>query len=659
MDRMAEESDVGVKATALANLWRFGEAVWEPYAISAATASDPQIRRAAAYSLARSRRSTVRVALRQLAFDQHPVIRATAVAGLGGDVLGSADLAVITGAVSDDDWRVQAAACGVLAAQPQPTLPKEPAAKVAELMNSIQPQLAVMAVEAARARPEIGSAATLQRIAESGEPWLANAALAALAERDPDEASRIATAWLSDGGRAQRRAVAAVAVRLGVEFTEASVGDPDAAVRLAWIEALDPSPASDQLEALKTMVSGDDDPAVRAAALEALARAGFSLGYNQLLGFASQWRPDGMPDARATALELALGLAADDEQRELVLKTAQADPHPVVAIDVTNRARELGFAVRSPVREPRHSGKWYLNLLSWMQGQHWLDVVTDRGTFRIRLESMETPITAKEIFDLAAAGFYDGLLFHRVVPNFVVQGGDPRGDGWGGPGFILPDEPSFRPFDSWRVGVATSGPNTGGCQLFVTLMPTDKLVGHFTNMGEVVAGREVLSRLRVGDSIRRVEAVSGSEPPPLTPVLVGVLGWNELAELPGWQQSYDDADLDPTSVEQLGSAGGSYRIVSIAGTWCADSRREVPKLVRVLDLLDSSVFEHTIVGVDRTRRIDDPRLAASLGVERTAERVATIVVLDADGVELGRVVETAERPIEELLIDFLAPSEGW
>jgi len=120
---------------------------------------------------------------------------------------------------------------------------------------------------------------------------------------------------------------------------------------------------------------------------------------------------------------------------------------------------------------------------------------------------------------MAVDGFYDGLGFHRVVPNFVIQGGDPRGDGWGGPGFAIPDEPSLVPFDSWRVGIATSGPETGGCQLFVTLTPADHLTGHYTNFGEVVAGRKVLTRIRVGDRIRTIRTHSGAEPPPLPPDL--------------------------------------------------------------------------------------------------------------------------------------------
>ena len=181
-----------------------------------------------------------------------------------------------------------------------------------------------------------------------------------------------------------------------------------------------------------------------------------------------------------------------------------------------NGARALEMEVVLPAREPRHGNLWYQELVEWVKEPRWLDVATDRGTFRIRLDLAAAPFTAREIWDLAADGFYDGLGFHRVVPNFVVQGGDPRGDGWGGPGFVLPDEPSLTPFDSWRVGVATSGPQTGGCQLFITLMPADHLTGHYTNIGEVVAGRDVLTRIQVGDLMTEVRALSGAEPPALS-----------------------------------------------------------------------------------------------------------------------------------------------
>ncbi len=290
---------------------------------------------------------------------------------------------------------------------------------------------------------------------------------------------------------------------------------------------------------LKNLLATDPDPVVRAVALDHLSDANAAGDFAALLGYARSWESDEMPDARAAALVAALAVAADDEQQTRVLEQAAGDRNPAVTVLVTNAARSAGLPVRSKVRELRHNSMWYLDLVEWMQGSHWLDVTTDRGTFRIRLDSLEAPITAREIFDLAAAGFYDGLTFHRVVPNFVVQGGDPRGDGWGGPGFILPDEPGFRPFDAWRVGIATSGPNTGGSQFFITLMPADHLTGHYTNLGEVVAGREVLTRLRVGDRIREIEAFSGDEPPPPTPVLLGPIEWPELAELSGWQEEYD------------------------------------------------------------------------------------------------------------------------
>jgi cyclophilin family peptidyl-prolyl cis-trans isomerase len=446
---------------------------------------------------------------------------------------------------------------------------------------------------------------------------------------------------------------------LGEEIEAMIVGAADAAVRLAWVERLDDDEVQARLDGLRQLVAEDPDPVVRTVALNHLADAGAAGGFHDLLDLARGWRSDEMPDARAAALTAALAAADDNDQRELVIRRAAADNDPAVAVLVINAARSMGLPARSHERELRHNGQWYVDLVEWMQERHWLDVVTDRGTIRIRLDSLEAPISSREIYELASIGFYDGLTFHRVVPNFVVQGGDPRGDGWGGAGFILPDEPAFRPYDTGRIGIATSGPNTGSSQFFITLAPADHLVGHYTNIGEVVVGKEILTRIRVGDRIRRIEVASGDEPPQPSPVLLGQIEWSELETIEGWLEEYQDAQPDQQAIDRLGEVFGSYRIVTVLGSWCHDSQREVPRLVRVLDEMDSPLFEHQMIGVDRTRRIDDAELAIKAGVERTVDRVATVVVFDADGNELGRVVETAERPIEELLVEFIAPLEGW
>jgi cyclophilin family peptidyl-prolyl cis-trans isomerase len=223
-----------------------------------------------------------------------------------------------------------------------------------------------------------------------------------------------------------------------------------------------------------------------------------------------------MADARAEAVAAALEAADPGPRRAEIFEEAIEDRDPAVRAMTVNGARGLGEEVVLPAREARHGKKLYRDLGDWVENDRWLDVVTDRGTFRIRLDVHTAPITSREIWDLAVDGYYDGLDFHRVVPNFVVQGGDPRGDGWGGPGFALADEPSLVPFDSWRVGVATSGPNTGGSQFFITLLPADHLTGHYTNFGEVVAGRDVLTRLSQGDHIRNIKAIKGPHPPPIS-----------------------------------------------------------------------------------------------------------------------------------------------
>ena len=113
---------------------------------------------------------------------------------------------------------------------------------------------------------------------------------------------------------------------------------------------------------------------------------------------------------------------------------------------------------------------------------------------------------------LARRGYFDGIVFHRIVPNFVVQAGDPRGDGEGGPGYAIRDELSDLPFLRGTVGMALSWPDTGGSQFFITHAPQPHLDGRYAIFGRVVAGMEVVDRLRRWDRIEKVRVWDGVDP---------------------------------------------------------------------------------------------------------------------------------------------------
>jgi cyclophilin family peptidyl-prolyl cis-trans isomerase len=132
-----------------------------------------------------------------------------------------------------------------------------------------------------------------------------------------------------------------------------------------------------------------------------------------------------------------------------------------------------------------------------------------QGRVEIHLNVVEAPLMSATFLDLARRGYFDGLTFHRVVPGFVVQGGDPRGDGNGGPGFALRDEIGQRPYGRGVVGMALSGKDTGGSQLFITLAPAPHLDGRYTVFGWVASGMDVVDKIRPGDVIEKVEAWTG------------------------------------------------------------------------------------------------------------------------------------------------------
>ena len=135
---------------------------------------------------------------------------------------------------------------------------------------------------------------------------------------------------------------------------------------------------------------------------------------------------------------------------------------------------------------------------------------TSKGRIRIALFADDAPLTVANFVNLARRGFYDGTTFHRVVPGFLAQGGDPRGDGFGGPGAHLPDEPGLQPFGRGAVGMARLGPDASGGQFFITQAPAPHLDGRFTLFGRVASGMEVVDQVQPGDVIRRVEIWDGS-----------------------------------------------------------------------------------------------------------------------------------------------------
>jgi peptidyl-prolyl cis-trans isomerase B (cyclophilin B) len=106
---------------------------------------------------------------------------------------------------------------------------------------------------------------------------------------------------------------------------------------------------------------------------------------------------------------------------------------------------------------------------------------------------------------LTRAGYYNGLTCHRVVPNFVIQGGDPRGDGWGGPGYAIRCEYNPLKYTRGMVGMALAGKDTGGSQFFITHSPQSHLNGQFTLFGEVIEGMDVVDIIQVGDFINEIQ----------------------------------------------------------------------------------------------------------------------------------------------------------
>ena len=133
-------------------------------------------------------------------------------------------------------------------------------------------------------------------------------------------------------------------------------------------------------------------------------------------------------------------------------------------------------------------------------------IVTGRGDMELELYPQQAPQTVNNFTFLAGEGFYDGITFHRVISDFMIQGGDPTGTGSGGPGYTFEDEVADNPLahESGMISMANAGPNTNGSQFFITHSPQPHLNGKHTVFGKVVKGKDVVDSIQQGDTIERV-----------------------------------------------------------------------------------------------------------------------------------------------------------
>ncbi len=134
-------------------------------------------------------------------------------------------------------------------------------------------------------------------------------------------------------------------------------------------------------------------------------------------------------------------------------------------------------------------------------------ITTPKGTIRIELHADKAPLTVANFTNLAKRGYYDGLTFHRVIDNFMVQGGDPNGTGSGGPGYKFEDEihSELKHTGPGILSMANAGPRTNGSQFFITHVETGWLDGKHTVFGKVTEGQDVVNKIAQGDKMTKVE----------------------------------------------------------------------------------------------------------------------------------------------------------
>ena len=511
-----------VVAAALLEAWRLGSRA--PVSDLVAYADDPDIgtRWRALYSLARLRAHRGAARLVAALADREPMIRAVAARGVTKALLDSARIDP-RGAVDrlrplleDPNAQVRINALRAVGSFRDSAL----AAAVAPLVAD---QHIGVAVQAETTLGVLRGAAALQALRArltSSVFALRRQAIIALAQADT-AAGTLAAAQVADDADWRWRSVAAEAfgaagARARLEGQLADADGRVVAQALQTLQRIVPATDTALVVRARTLIA-HADPAVRSVAAELLGRRPDVEDVDLLVQAFRRAENDPFNDARLSALGAlgAIANASPTGRLRVATRFVGVVPRPDdylvrrLAADTLPDARET-WGPALPIVTGRTAADYRDVARRWLapaltgQPNPRVTLETDRGTLEIELLSAEAPLTVAAFLGLVERRYFDGSRWHRVVPNFVVQDGDPRGDGWGGPGFVLRDEVNPTRYEVGTVGMALSGPDTGGSQYFITHSPQPHLDGIYPVFGRVVAGGAVLDAIAMGDRIRSI-----------------------------------------------------------------------------------------------------------------------------------------------------------
>jgi len=470
---------------------------------------------AATWAAMRLEAPALRPVLVAAASSSDPLSRALAARGLGA-LKDAAGLEVVAPLLRDRDELVAVNALRAVGSIGDP----RGVGLVAPSLRASSPILVWEALKAlAQLPPDRTLRASVVNLVGHDQPWIRAAALPVLARMDREEFALVLSGldpdplWWVRAGLATALGAAGDDVSLGILY--GMLRDPDPRLLPSVLEALRKARGPDALDTLRRLLEHPDF-AVRAAAAEGIKELK-AAGQSDVLAAAyARALPDVELDARL-ALVAALAAQKDARALETLRGAAASDPSRVVreraGAALRAQGQEAPWAGREPVRRPAFDYREAMAVYDPRPDAKLFTpraiLHTRRGRIEIHLDVVEAPLTTANFIDLARRGYYDGLTFHRVVPGFVVQGGDPRGDGNGGPGYQVRCEVGERPYGRGAVGMALSGKDTGGSQFFITLSPQPHLDGLYTLFGWVAEGMDVVDKIRPGDVIERVEIWSG------------------------------------------------------------------------------------------------------------------------------------------------------